>query len=114
MDIEALLMRLASLVAMQALSRLTRKSAPRVLVECAILQHVVDCGQQRGRHCDGSLFGSASSFEAEELCLIWRPGQRVPLSDRQGRCTRRGGPRLVGPLSGVNPPRQQPAQHGRT
>src|SRR6266852_6136714 len=64
------LMRLASLVTMRALSRLDKKIGAEVLVECAILQHVVGGSQQRGRHCDGSLFGSASSFEAEELCLI--------------------------------------------
>jgi hypothetical protein len=50
-----------------------KKIGAEVLVERAILQHVVDHGQQRGRHRDGSLFGSASSFEAEELCLIIGP-----------------------------------------
>src|SRR5215813_3552914 len=47
-----------------------KKIGAEVLVECAILEHGVGGSQQRGRHCDGSLFGSASSFEAEELCLI--------------------------------------------
>ena len=47
-----------------------KKIGAEVLVECAVLEHVVGSSQQRGRHCDGSLFGSASSFEAEELCLI--------------------------------------------
>src|ERR1700704_4452475 len=47
-----------------------KKIGAEVLVERTVLQHVVGGGQQRGRNCDGSLFGSASSFKAKELCLI--------------------------------------------
>jgi hypothetical protein len=49
---------------------LDKKICTKSLVERPILQHVVGGGQQRGCHCDGSFFGSASSFDAEELCLI--------------------------------------------